>query len=520
MENQNPLRVYCKNCGGPIGFDIETQSYKCAHCGQITPASEAEHYWRKLNSADRSQISVETEICECTACGAKIIYENDESSKKCEFCGGNLIRRKFCEDDSFPDYIIPFAITLEEAKEKLLQFAKELTDEGVKNQITRNITALTGFYLPYRMVRGPVEGRAERDRVGKIYTFQGYVDSAFVNSSEQLDNELLQEIEPFDMSGMKQFEYGYIAGHRTKLNTLADARIQRRVLEETGKAYKPYIDKVLQSDDTFVVVNDGDFINVPVLIPVYIIKVKKFMVVMNAQTGKIASTSSQQPKESKRWMLEPAILTAAAVLIAGWAFDFYLYGMALVGAIAALIFFTGFSQDRNQVKKRVFHIGGGREISKGNENPLPNTPVFYEKERNRKVPVEVHFYSFGRVVKLILEMFGIVFLPAILALPFSLSTGNYSIGYGAAWYVIVGGVAILYYVRGIRNDLYNHPILYEILPNGRKKLYGPAKSRRVSIFSMFGFGKGVEVSAFGKTGVFIVIGMAVILIGSIAAIVL
>lgn len=520
MGNRNPLRVSCKNCGGPIGFDIAAQSYKCAYCGQIAPASEAEHHWRKLDSADRSQLSVETEICECTACGAKIIYENDESSKRCDFCGGNLIRRKFCEDDSFPDYIIPFAINLEEAKEKLLQFAKGLKDQEAKNQITQNITALTGFYLPYRMVRGPVEGRAERDRTGKIYTFQGYVDSAFVNSSEQFDNELLQEIEPFDMSGMKQFEYGYIAGHRVKLNTLADARIQKRVLEETGKAYKPYIDKVLQSDDTFVVVNDGDFLNIPVLIPVYIIRLKEFMVVMNAQTGKIASTSSQQPKESKRWMIEPAILTAAAVLIAGWAFDFTLYAMALAGTVAGLIFFTGFSQDRNQVKKRVFHIGEGREISKENENPLPNTPVFYEKEQNRKVPVEVHFYSFGRVVKLILELFVIVFLPAILALPFRESTGNYSIAYGAAWYVMAGGVAILYYVRGIRSDVYNHPILYEILPNGRKKLYGTAKSRRVSLFSMFGFGKGAEVSDFGRTGIFIVIAMAVILIGSIAAIVL
>ncbi|WP_343842912.1 hypothetical protein [Faecalicatena contorta] len=449
-----------------------------------------------------------------------MIYENDESSKRCEFCGGNLIRRKFCEGDSFPDYIIPFAITLEQAKEKLQQFAKELKDEEVKRQIIRNIDMLTGFYLPYRMVRGPVDGRAERDLMGKTYTFNGYVDGAFVNSSEQLDNELLQEIEPFDMSGVKQFEYGYIAGHRVKLNTLADARIQKRVLEETGKAYKPYIDKVLQSDDTFVVVNDGDFLNIPVLIPVYIIKSKKFTVVMNAQTGKIAVPSSQEPEASKRWMLEPTLLSVASVLITGWIFHFDLYAMGIIGTIAALIFFTGFGQDRNEVKKRLFHIGEGCEISEENKNPLPNTPVFYEREQNRKVPVELHFYSFGRVIKLVLEILIFIFLPAIIALPFSEETGNYSMVYGAAWYVMAGGVAILYYVRGIRNDLYNHPILYTTLPNGKKKLYGTAKSRRVSIFSMFGFGKGVGIKTFGNAGVFIVIAMIILLIGSVAAIVL
>ena len=28
-----PLRIYCKNCGAPAGFDIINQTYRCPLCG-------------------------------------------------------------------------------------------------------------------------------------------------------------------------------------------------------------------------------------------------------------------------------------------------------------------------------------------------------------------------------------------------------------------------------------------------------------------------------------------------------
>ena len=70
-----PLRIYCKNCGAPAGFDIINQTYRCP------------------------------------------------------FCGSKLIGRDFSCPEQMPELIIPFFITPEEARQRLL-------DWGHKNQKT------------------------------------------------------------------------------------------------------------------------------------------------------------------------------------------------------------------------------------------------------------------------------------------------------------------------------------------------------------------------------------------------
>lgn len=513
-KSKNPFLVQCKSCGGPIGYDIAAQTYRCAYCGQIAPPSEGEYNWKSLDKEDVQEIPRETEVCECVSCGAKIIYEDDEASQTCEFCGGNLIRRAFCDDDSFPDFIIPFTITPKEAKKRMTQFAETVKDEKVKKQITGNMSKLTGYYLPYRMVRGPLSGKADRD-VGSIsYKFKGYLDSAFINSSEQLDNDLLDAVEPFDMSEMKPFEYGYIAGQRVKLNNLPDAEIRQRVLDETGKAYKPYIDSVLQTDDALVTVDEGDFVNIPVLIPIYIIKKKRFTAVLNGQTGKIATTSREEVKQSKRWVLEPTLLTIIATAAAAWFSDMNIQLTLMTLVISALVFFTAFTQFRNNVKVKKFHQMEGERVSGENANPLPNTPVFYQNYEGRDVQVEMKFFSVMRIIKLALEVVIWVFLPVILA--YFIGDGEVNMLYGAGWYCLGGGIAIIYYIAGIRRDIYNHPILFEITPDGSRIRWKDGEGKGMSLFSLFNI-KGMIKGELGGTGRLIVIMMIGIFIGSTAA---
>ncbi len=37
----NPLRVYCRNCGAPAGYDIINRTYRCTSCGTATGIKEA-----------------------------------------------------------------------------------------------------------------------------------------------------------------------------------------------------------------------------------------------------------------------------------------------------------------------------------------------------------------------------------------------------------------------------------------------------------------------------------------------
>ena len=57
MENRNPLRVYCKNCGASVGFDIVRQTYACANCGELTGIQEnkeAVFHWRTLQKQNHA----------------------------------------------------------------------------------------------------------------------------------------------------------------------------------------------------------------------------------------------------------------------------------------------------------------------------------------------------------------------------------------------------------------------------------------------------------------------------------
>ena len=52
MENYGKLLcVSCRNCGVPAGFDIVVQTYRCAHCGEVTgieQAKKAQLHWKAL----------------------------------------------------------------------------------------------------------------------------------------------------------------------------------------------------------------------------------------------------------------------------------------------------------------------------------------------------------------------------------------------------------------------------------------------------------------------------------------
>ena len=94
---KNLLRVYCKNCGSPAGFDIVKQTYRCPSCGELTGIQEANEevvLWRKLNKEQRAaEVSQQrAEERSCPSCGALVTFAEGEASETCDFCGSRLLR--------------------------------------------------------------------------------------------------------------------------------------------------------------------------------------------------------------------------------------------------------------------------------------------------------------------------------------------------------------------------------------------------------------------------------------------
>lgn len=249
-------------------------------------------------------------------------------------------------------------------------------------------------------------------------------------------------------------------------------------------------------------------------------------------------------------MLEPLLYTLLATLLSGSFYRFSLFPLLLFGFVFACIFFAVMGDGRHSLIRSVMlrseaakarredgelKIDESRDILK---NPYDNTPVFYEiNDQGQTVPVKVRFYSFGRWLYICTNTFVLVFLPALIAAllrlaqmePWEAFTDGYRIGYGAVWYVLAGFLAILYLAKGVRRDVYDHPILYEILPDGRKRLIGKRSDRRISVLAMFGVGKRESngkkltlfrlIGAMGGMGIFLLAVVLITLVGSIAAII-
>lgn len=553
MEIRSPLRLYCKNCCAPMGFDIVRQTYACASCGSLSGIQETKEtilHWRTLRKQNLAVNSagITLEEYSCPACGAQIVFESGEASETCDFCGSRLIRAELTDEEQMPDMIIPFFITAKAARKRMLEWGHEhgKTPEG--RAVVSSMSKFKGYYLPYQLVRGPVYAAITRDGSKRRYRCAGYLEGTAVSTSNQFDNSVLNGMEPFDWSAVRPFEYGYVAGQNIKLSNLAEKQIERRILDETAADFLPEVERVMQSSGVNIEMSCENLMGFTVLLPVYFIKSGKLTAVMNGQTGRIA-VSRNRKKKSNPWVVEPLVYTLIATGLISIPYHFQIYYMGLFAFVFAAIFFSVMGEGRHSLLQRITlrteaakakREKGELKIEEGNDilkNPYDNTPVFYERSRyGKEVPVRIRFYSPTRMLSILTNVVVTVMLPLILAAAVRLVAiwgtsqkffDRFRPGYGAAWYAFAGLITVIYFAKGVRKDVYDHPILYETASGGREKLATHA-SGKLSIFSVLGIQRqnenGERVSLFkafrmlGGPGIFLGGFLVFLLAGSVAAI--
>ena len=128
-ENRSPLRIYCKNCGAPAGFDIINQTYRCPNCEEVTgiqEANDAVYQWKNLQKENfrTSSAAERGEECSCPSCGAHVIFGVGDASEKCAFCGSKVVRSELTDESQLPDMIVPFFIMPDEARKRMLEWEK------------------------------------------------------------------------------------------------------------------------------------------------------------------------------------------------------------------------------------------------------------------------------------------------------------------------------------------------------------------------------------------------------------
>ncbi|MDO4487697.1 MAG: hypothetical protein Q4B67_01205 [Eubacteriales bacterium] len=349
----------CPSCGAPVEFDSGTQNLKCPYCQSeisIEALEDAAALEEKINSTDKMDAwdtnggtewnPEEDGVCtySCHSCGGQVMGDKNMGASMCPYCGNNIVVSEKFASTLRPDFVIPFKLDKKAAKEALTNHfkGKRLLPRLFKDQ--NRIDEIKGIYVPFWIYDADVEGSARfngttihswtsgnyRYTETKHYDIlrEGSVsfENIPVDASEKMADDLMDSLEPFDMSEAVDFKTAYLAGYfADKYDVSKEAtlpRINQRVKTSTETAFKGTV--------TFpyaTLTNAGSYIELTkgsaryALLPVWLLNTtwngQKFTFAMNGQTGKfVGNLPADKGLCVTFWLTRFLICVPAAALIA------------------------------------------------------------------------------------------------------------------------------------------------------------------------------------------------------------
>ncbi len=497
--------IHCPKCGAPADFDIVRQRYLCEYCGAEVGIGEAlrlRRGFRNVRGFDARSEAAKFRLTSaaCSGCGAKIVFDEREAVSNCAFCGRSLVRKEYLNLETLPEGVIPFALTKEEAAARMTAWCEKNRFRPEARRLRDLLPELKGYYLPYELVRGPVHLTVARMDGSRNYVCEGFLNDAFINCSDQLDNLLLDGMEPFDTEKMTDFDFAYVAGHCVKISDVTEKELVARISDETRAVYTPAVRKTLETRAVSITPDVRGAERCPVLLPVYYISEGGLMAAVNGQTGKV---SVRAEKESHYFFLPWWIKALAATLLLGaaafGAFRFFgtdkpeaLFFTAILAFFFLIVFFCLFSD----TARNKFAVEAGRKIFTSGEKTfrrergglVPNdrvlkrrirAPVFFDTVKDRLQPVELRFTTPGRVLRMALLSLLVLFLPVVFALPLvAFDLSKIHLGGSAVWFCIFVPVVPVWLLKFGLLELHNNPLVYYRTEKGRRKRYRKGSEKK------------------------------------------
>ena len=219
----------CPNCGGGLLLDPSSQKFKCEYCLSEFSKEQISDLPPKKGE-EQKQEEQELVLYLCPSCGAEIVTEETTAATFCFYCHNPVVLKGRLEGGYKPDYVLPFAIDKEKAKDIFLQWLKQKRFVPKDFYSPEQIEKLTGVYFPYWLYSCQVEGEIQAEgvklkvwRAGNLqYTEtqkydvsrngQMQVDHVTRNALKKADKQLVEGVLPFDMKQMKPFSMEFLSG--------------------------------------------------------------------------------------------------------------------------------------------------------------------------------------------------------------------------------------------------------------------------------------------------------------------
>mgnify|MGYP003223262091 CR=1 FL=1 len=317
----------CPCCGGAITFDSKIQKMKCPYCDTEFEMDALKGYDAELQNEQTDDMEWDTSAGSewqegeadglrtyvCKSCGGEIVGDANMAATSCPFCDNPIVMMGQFAGALKPDLVIPFKLDKKAAKEGLKKHltGKRLLPKIFKDQ--NHIDEIKGIYVPFWLfdtnVDATVRYRATKVRMWSDSDYDYTETSHFmvhrggsigfenvpVDGSTKMADDLMESIEPFNISGAVDFQTAYLAGYladkydvseKESINRAHD-RMKKSAEEVLADTVKGYASVVPENTNVNISGGKAQYALYPVWILNTTWKDKKYIFAMNGQTGKM-----------------------------------------------------------------------------------------------------------------------------------------------------------------------------------------------------------------------------------------
>lgn len=353
MGEENMREYKCPCCGGAIEFNTKLQKMKCPFCDtefeMETLQSYDEILKKETDKADDMQWKAnQQEWIEdeetglrtyvCSSCGGEIIGDANLAATACPYCDSPVIMMSQFKGELLPDYVIPFKLNKNEAKEGYRKHLlnKKLLPKAFKDE--NHIDEIKGIYVPYWLFNTDADAhirfRATKTRSWSdskyIYTETSHYsvlrdgslgfDRVPADGSTKMADDLMESLEPYNFKEAMSFQTAYLSGFLADKYDLTSEEVQPRANERIKKSTSDVFKNTVTGFSTVTTENSQITLsNAEIkyaLYPVWIMnttwKGQKYVFAMNGQTGKFVGNLPCDKAAATRWFFGLCGIISAA----------------------------------------------------------------------------------------------------------------------------------------------------------------------------------------------------------------
>ncbi len=320
------VQYKCPNCGGSIEYNTKTGKIQCPYCDSIFDAQVLDDYALDLDLTQENDVEFNENESDkwtneeassmnsyiCKSCGSEVVTDMQTAATTCPFCGNAIVFAGKLTGELKPDYVVPFNYNKQQAKEAYANHFKNKPMVPAEFKDTAHLDEIKGVYVPFWMYDANVN-TAARFRATRTRHYSDrdwdYVDTSYYSvfrsasmtfdnvpseGSSKVDRDMMESLEPFDMSKAVDFNTGYLAGYfADKYDISAEMsaekayyRIKNSATEALESTVRGYDSIQVESKHVDLFDNRVKYCLLPVWLLVTDYKGKKFVFAMNGQTGK------------------------------------------------------------------------------------------------------------------------------------------------------------------------------------------------------------------------------------------